>query len=135
MRGIRFGGIVMVVVLGVYIGIVAVASASPHEFAASKTGKTKSAASGNQAFNTGSGEIDCSTLSGKGEVKESELKSETHKETVTYGGCTAFGFPKVKITASKYKVSANGTVELENEVTITPEGASCTVRIPGKQIL
>ncbi len=133
MRRIRF--IAVAVVAALCMSVVAAASASAHEFVASKAGKTKSSATSNQVFNTGSGNVTCTKLAGKGEVKETELKSETHKETVTYSGCTAFGFVKVKITAAKYKFNANGSVELENEVTITPEGAGCTVKVAGKQVL
>jgi len=133
MRRIKF--LAVAVVAALCMSVVAVASASAHEFVASKAGKTKSTALTTQVFNTGAGEVTCTKLSGKGEVTEAELKSETHKETVSYSGCTAFGFVKVKITAAKYDFNANGTVLLENEVTITPEGANCTVKVTKGQNL
>ena len=114
------------------VSITSVASASAHEFVASKTGKTKSSAKTEQVFNTGSGEVKCKKLSGKGEV--TALKTTTHKESVTYSECTAFGFVKVKITTAKYEFNANGSVKLENEITITPEGAGCTVKVPAQTL-
>jgi hypothetical protein len=109
----------------VAVGAVSV-SATGHEFVASKTGKTKSKASGAQLFKTGAGTLECSGATGTGEVKE--LKSATHKETVTYTGCSAFG-SSVTITAAHYEFSANGSVRLEKTITLTPVGSECEILV------
>ena len=64
-------------------------SANGHEFIASKTGKTKSKGTNTQTFKTGAGTIECSTVTGTGEM--TETKSVTHKEVLTFSGCTGFG--------------------------------------------
>jgi len=101
-------------------------SATGHEFIASTTGKTKSKSTGAQVFKTGAGTLECAEATGKGEIKE--LKSATHKETVTYSGCIAFG-GSVTITAAHFEFSANGSVRLEKTVIIKPIGAECEILI------
>lgn len=123
----------MVVALGIWAA--AAMPASAREFAASKAGKTSSTATTNQIFNTGSGSFECSKAVGNGEVKEGELRSEIRKEAITYSQCAFFGFVKVKFNAWHWKFDADGTGELEDEVTFTPEGAGCTIKFPGKQVL
>jgi hypothetical protein len=109
----------------VAVGAVSV-SATGHEFVASKTGKTKSKSTNAQVFKTGSATLECAKSSGTGEV--TELKSATHKETVIYSECVAFG-SNVSITAAAYEFSANGSVRLEKTVIITPSGAGCEILI------
>lgn len=102
-------------------------SANGHEFIASKTGKTKSKGStGTQTFKTGAGTIECSTVTGTGEM--SETKSVTHKEVLTFSGCTGFG-TGIKVTAAHFEYNANGSARLEKTVFVTPEGAGCEVLI------
>jgi hypothetical protein len=101
-------------------------SATGHEFVASKTGKTKSKSTTAQVFKTGAGTLECSGASGIGEVKE--LKSATHKETVTYTGCVAFG-GSVTISPAHFEFSANGSVRLEKRVAIKPVGSECEILV------
>jgi hypothetical protein len=118
------------------LGIVAVGaisvSAAGHEFVASKTGKTTSKGTTAQVFKTGAGTIECSTVTGSGEI--TATKSTVHKETLTYSGCEAFGFSNVTITSVKFEFSAEGSAKLEKSVTIRPEGAGCEVIIPAQTV-
>ncbi len=99
-------------------------SAQSHEFVANKTGKTKGKGSGAQVFRTGTALIECSTATGTGEI--TALKSTTHKEVLTFSGCTGFG-KKVTVSPAHFVFNANGPATLENEVEIHPEGLSCEV--------
>jgi len=101
-------------------------SASGHEFIVSKTGKTKSKGTNPQVFKTGAGTIECSTVTGTGEMKEAT--SVTHKEVLTYSGCVGFGMA-IKVTAAHFEYNANGSAKLEKTVYVTPEGAGCEVLI------
>ena len=100
--------------------------ASGHEFVVSKTGKTKSKGTNAQVFKTGAGTIECSTVTGTGEMKETT--SVTHKEVLTYSGCIGFGM-SIKVTAAHFEYNANGSAKLEKTVYVTPEGAGCEVLI------
>ncbi|MGO9760022.1 MAG: hypothetical protein ACLP1Q_02020 [Solirubrobacteraceae bacterium] len=99
-------------------------SASGHEFVASKLVKTKSKSTNAQIFKTSAGTIECSEVTGTGEI--TSLKSEKHKEVLTFSGCIGFG-GGIKISNADFEYNANGPVKLENRVTITPEGLSCHV--------
>jgi hypothetical protein len=101
-------------------------SASGHEFIASKTGKTKSKQTNAQVFKTGAGTLECSEVSGTGEIKEG--RSITHKEVLTYSGCTAFG-TSAKLTAGHFEFNANGPVTLEKKITVTLTGGECELLI------
>ncbi|HSZ15400.1 MAG TPA: hypothetical protein VK790_15300 [Solirubrobacteraceae bacterium] len=108
------------------VGAVSV-SASGHEFVVSKTGKTKSkGTSVGQVFKTGAGTIECTSVTGTGEM--TELKSVTHKEVLTYSNCSGFGMG-IKVTPAHFEFNANGSARLEKTVFVTPEGAGCEVLI------
>jgi len=104
-------------------------SANGHEFIASKTGKVTSKYIGEQTFKTSGGTIECTGVTGTGTV--TELESPTHKEVLTYTGCTGFGVG-IKISAAHFEMNANGSERLEKVVTVTPEGLSCEVLIPAQ---
>ncbi|HTU80468.1 MAG TPA: hypothetical protein VMF09_17095 [Solirubrobacteraceae bacterium] len=101
-------------------------SAQSHEFIANKTGKTKSAGTTAQIFKTGSGTVECTTVTGTGEIAAG--KTTTHKEVLTFSGCTGFG-GKATVSAAHFEYNANGPAKLEKEVTIKPEGLSCEMVI------
>jgi hypothetical protein len=101
-------------------------SANGHEFVVSKTGKTKSKGTNTQVFKTGAGTIECKTVTGSGEIKE--LKSVTHKEVLTYGGCTGFGV-SITVTPADFEFNANGSARLENTVEVSSGSLSCEVLI------
>jgi hypothetical protein len=101
-------------------------SANGHEFIASKTGKTKSKGTNGQIFKTGAGTIECSTVTGTGEM--SETKSVTHKEVLTYSGCVGFGMG-ITVSPAHFEYNANGSARLEKTVFVTPEGSGCEVLI------
>ncbi|MGD1058841.1 MAG: hypothetical protein ABR992_15665 [Solirubrobacteraceae bacterium] len=101
-------------------------SASGDEFVASKTGKVKSKQANAQKFKTSAGTIECTEVSGSSEI--TELKSVTHKEVLTFGGCVGFG-GNITISSASLELNANGSAKLEKRVTIKPEGAGCSVLI------
>lgn len=108
-------------------GVSAVAvSASGHEFIVSKTGKTKSKQLDAQILKTGAGTIECSTVTGTGEMKE--LKSVTHKEVLTYSGCSGFGVA-ITVSPADFEFNANGSAKLENTVEVSSESLGCEVLI------
>jgi hypothetical protein len=107
-------------------------SATNHEFIANKTGKTKGKQTDDQVFKTGAGTLECTTVTSTGEI--TELKSTTHKETLTYSGCDAMGYSNVKITAVHFEYSANGSARLESAVTITPVGSGCHITVPAQTV-
>jgi hypothetical protein len=99
-------------------------SASGHEFVASATGKVKSKQTNPQVFKTSAGTIECTHATGTGEIKE--LKSVTHKEVITYEGCTGFG-GGIKISPVHFEFNANGSARVEKQVILYPEGLGCEV--------
>jgi hypothetical protein len=101
-------------------------SASGAEFVASKTGKISSKAATNLRFKTSAGTIECTEVSGSSEV--TELKSVTHKEVLTFAGCTGFG-GNITISEAHLELNANGSAKLEKRVILTPEGTGCEVLI------
>jgi hypothetical protein len=106
-------------------GLVGVASASAHEFIASKKGTAKATGTSTQVFTTPSGAVECTKLTGTGKVKP---KATTQTETINYSGCTAFGL-EATVSAAKYVFSANGTVKVDNTITVTIPGASCSIKV------
>lgn len=119
-------GLVLVAALtlaGVGAGSV---SANGHEFITSGTGKTKSKGTNVQKFKTGAGTIECSTVTGSGEVKETKMV--THKEILTYGGCSGFGV-SLKVSPAHFEFNANGSAKLEKQVIVSSESLTCEVLI------
>jgi len=124
-----------IVILGLALGaafsvaaITAVSvSATGHEFVANKTGKTKDKETNAQIFKTGAGTLECASVVGTGEI--TALKSVTHKETLTYSECEAFGYSDVKITPAHFEYSANGSARIEETIIISPEGSGCEILI------
>lgn len=107
------------------VGAVSV-SANGHEFVTSTTGKTKSKGLNVQKFKTGAGTIECTTVTGTGEVKETKMV--THKEVLTYSGCTGFGV-SLKVSAAHFEFNANGSAKLESRVIVSSESLTCEVLI------
>jgi len=107
------------------VGAVSV-SASGHEFITSTTGKTKSKGTNVQRFKTGAGTIECTAVTGTGEVKETKMVG--HKEVLTYSGCSGFGV-NLKVTPAHFEFNANGFAKLEKQVVISSESLTCEVLI------
>lgn len=106
-------------------------SATGHEFDASKTTKVTIKSSDNQVFSTGAGTIECTSASGTSEVTAG--KTEKEKEVITYSGCSGFD-TNITISAVHFEFNANGPAKIEKNVTVTPEGAGCTVTIPSQTV-
>ncbi len=123
-----------IIVLGAALlmtfGVVAVdavsVSASGGEFIASKTGKTKSKQVNSQVFKTSAGTLECTKVTGAGEIKEG--KSSTHKEVFTYSGCKAFG-GSATMSSADFEFYATGPVKLENTIEISVGGGECEILI------
>jgi hypothetical protein len=113
-------------VAAVALSLASVASASAHEFIASKTGTTKATGTNTQVFTTPSGKVECTKLTATGKV--AALKSKTEASTVKYSGCTAFGLAAT-ISTAKYLFSAEGSVKVSNTITISIPSASCSVKV------
>jgi hypothetical protein len=114
----------------------AVASASAHEFVASKTGSLAGKALNVHKFKTNAGTVECTTATPKGSV--AALKTETQEVEVEYSGCTftVFGTKKATVTPNpKYLFSANEWVSVLNPSTtpivIEVEGTGCNIKVSG----
>jgi hypothetical protein len=125
MNRIRISGLAIFAVLT--LGVVGVASASAHEFIAKPVkGKVEGVQKGNQVFTLNAGKITCTKLTATGEVM-AEISKVT-KETFNYSGCLAFGFEAI-VSEVKFEFNAEGTVKLENTVTIEVPSAGCHVTL------
>ncbi|MCW3020291.1 MAG: hypothetical protein JWN10_2599, partial [Solirubrobacterales bacterium] len=60
------------------------------------------------------------------EVKETKMV--THKEVLTYTGCTGFGVT-LKISPAHFEFNANGSAKLESRVIVSSESLACEVLI------
>jgi hypothetical protein len=125
MHRITVSGLVALAVLA--LGIVGVASASAHEFIAKPVnGKIEGVQKGNHVFTLNAGKITCTKLTATGEVM-AEVSAVT-KENIKYSGCLAFGF-EAKVSEVKFEFDAEGTVKLENTVTIEVPEAGCHITL------
>jgi hypothetical protein len=119
-------GVLAVAVFALSVIGAASASAAP-KFTASATGTLIGSAKTNQVFTTNGGTTTCTSAATEGAIVSTS--SPEQEVTVTYGGCTAFGFINVKITPATYLFTANGEVHIKNTITIEPIGAGCTVTV------
>jgi hypothetical protein len=114
---------------------VAVASASAHEFIASKTGTLKGHALNTQEFTTNGGVVKCTEAATTGKVTETKATSQVVK--VTYGKCTAFGFVETTISPAEYLLDASGAVKILNTILIdvkVPIIGTCSVTVGPQEI-
>ncbi|HEV3034810.1 MAG TPA: hypothetical protein VGX72_08460 [Solirubrobacteraceae bacterium] len=117
--------ILLAAFLLVGVGAISV-SASVDEFATSTTGKTKGKGTNVQKLKMGSSTIECTTVTGTGEVKTTKMT--THKEVLTYSGCSGFGV-SIKVSPADFEFNANGSAKLENQVVVSSESLTCEVLI------
>jgi hypothetical protein len=120
-----FGVVLLAAFLLVGVGAVSV-SASGDEFVTSTTGKTKGKGTNVQKLKMGSSTIECTTVTGAGEVKTTKMVA--HKEVLTYSGCSGFGV-SIKVSSAHFEFNANGSAKLENQVVVSSESLSCEVLI------
>ncbi len=120
-----FGVVLLAAFTLVGVGAVSV-SASGDEFVTNTTGKTKSKGTNVQKFKMGSSTIECTTVTGSGEVKETKMV--THKEVLTYSNCSGFGVG-LNITPAHFEFNANGSEKLENRIIVSSESLTCEVII------
>jgi len=120
-----FGVVLLAAFTLVGVGAVSV-SASGEEFVTSTTGKTKGKGTNVQKFKTSGGTIECTSVTGTGEVKTTKMT--THKEVLTYSGCSGFGVI-IKVSPADFEFNANGSAKLENQVIVSSESLTCEVLI------
>jgi hypothetical protein len=126
MKRIRITGLAILAALA--FGVVGVGSASAHEFIAKPVkGKVEGVQKGSHVFVTNAGKVSCTNVSSTGEVM-AEIAKVT-KESVKYSGCFAFGF-EAKVSEVKFEFDAEGTVKIENTITIEVPEAGCHLTIP-----
>lgn len=123
-----FLGLVAVLVLAV----VSAASASAHEFIASKSGTTKDTG-GTQTFTTSSGAVQCKEETSEGSVTTGS--SKTTVEKVKYTGCTGPLGSTAEVSEGEDEFSAEGWVTLLKAQTVKIKSilGSCTVITPAQK--
>lgn len=126
MRSIRALSPVLAAMVALSLG--AVASASAHEFVASKTGTLKGVNTNHQKFKTSSGTVECLAETSEGKIEAT--KSETNIEKVKYSECTAFGFVVSKVSEAEFEFNAAGTATVKNKIVLEIEAVEpCTITI------
>jgi hypothetical protein len=120
-----FGVVLLAAFTLVGVGAVSV-SASGEEFVTSTTGKTKGKGTNVQKLKTSAGTIECTTVTGSGEVKTTKMA--THKEVLTYSGCSGLGV-SLKVSPADFEFYATGSAKLENQVVVSSASLTCEVLI------
>ncbi|HKO37938.1 MAG TPA: hypothetical protein VJU14_06185 [Solirubrobacterales bacterium] len=105
------------------LSAISAVNASAVTFTASATGNLVGSATQTQVFTTNAGQIKCSTAEVSGEIKSTA--STEQRLTVIHKNCIAFGFATVHISPEDYLFTGNGTVHIENTITINVTGAKC----------
>ncbi len=127
----KFGALALAVVAFSALGV---ANASAAEFTASSTGSLVGAATEDQVFNTGAGEVVCKKAATTGTV--SSTKATNQHVTVKYSECKAFNIATVDISDATYNFTASGQVHIVNPITITVTGflIECTVTVAAQSV-
>jgi hypothetical protein len=115
--------------------VVGAANASAAEFTASSTGTTLGHAVEVQSFTFNGGTLKCSVAAAKGAINSTASTERTVE--VNYSGCTAFGIATVDVGKAEYTYTAGGTLEVLNNVSITPTvfgTSACTVTITRQSV-
>lgn len=104
----------------------AAASAMAHEFEASKTGTATDEGTTVQVFKDEpkATAVECKKTTSTETI--TKTKTKTQKAVVHYTECTAFGFPAT-ISEAKYDFNAEGSVKVENTITVEVPAAGCKV--------
>lgn len=125
MKRTRIVGLCLVAVFA--LSAVAAASASAHEFVASKEGTVLDHGLNTHKFKTSVGTVECKKVSSEGKAKSG--KQETLTEKVTYSECELTEPFKGSATVSvaEYQFNANETVSVLN--TITVKTSLCTITV------
>jgi hypothetical protein len=127
MRKLKVFGVLAIAVFALTAIAAANASAAPKFTTTAAGGTLTGAKTTNQVFKINGGTTTCTGAATDGTIAASG--STTQEVTVTYSGCTAFGFVNTDISPATYLFSANGEVAIKNTITITPTGAGCTVTV------
>jgi len=106
------------------------ATSSAAEFKWSATGSFASKALQPQVLTLASGpygSVKCTSASGQGGLTSTDYSQ--FELTVSYSGCTAFGFQGVQTTAVKYRYHADGRFDVVTPLTVSVPFAACTLTI------
>lgn len=124
----RIRALVLSLVAAFAFSAVAVAAASAHEFEATKTGPATDVQTSTQVFKDEpkAVAVECKKLKSTETIES--LKTKTQKAKVKYEECTAFGFP-ASISEAAYNFNAEGSVTIENTITIEVPLAGCKVTV------
>jgi hypothetical protein len=124
MTRIKLLGLTIVALLA--LSALAAASASAHEFIASKKGTATDVGTNTQVFKDEPKAVAVECKKTESTEKITSTKTKTQKASVKYTECTAFGFPAT-ISEAKYLFNAEGSVKVENTITVEVPGAGCKV--------
>lgn len=108
-------------------GALVAASASAHEFVASKAGATKGKQVTVQLFQTNGGIFECKKETSEGTVVSGSQKIAIQK--FKYTECAAFGFG-VNVSETEFEFNAEGTVAIKKLVKMEVPLAGCEVTLP-----
>jgi predicted metal-binding protein len=126
-----------IIITGLFAAVLAAcattaAPAMAHEFVASQSKGSIQDKGGKQVFKTGLLTVECESETSVGVVQAKH--SPTNREAVEYSECKALGLP-ANVTQAKYIFSAEGTVEITDEVKVTIPKEGCEIAVPGGQKL
>jgi len=107
------------------------AQAAPKFTSSTGEGSLSGEATTNQVFTAGFGNVTCTAVDVSGTVAGTEKTEQ--ESTVQYTNCKALGVPTAHVTPATYLFTANGTVHVQNSITITITksivNAHCTLTI------
>src|SRR5690349_10396229 len=86
---------------------VGAASASAAEFTYSATGELEGHALETQVFTVNGGNLTCTKAATTGLINKTNFTQQA--VSVSYSGCTAFGFASVDVSGADFLLTANGT--------------------------
>lgn len=121
-----------IIITGLFAAVLAAcaASAAPamaHEFVASQTkGAVQDKNIGNHVFETGGATVECTEETSVGAVQAKH--ATVSKEAVLYGNCKFLG-AAATVSQAKYEFKAEGTVAIENEITVKVPAVECEVKV------
>ena len=124
----RFKRLSLLAVLVFTISAIGTASASAAVFTHSGAGTLSGKATAQQVWTINGGQMKCLKAETTGVITEPSPLTQQHF-TVQYKECTAFGFVTAHVSPATLLFTANGTVHLQNSMTISVTFAGCHLTI------
>ncbi|HKO37478.1 MAG TPA: hypothetical protein VJU14_03830 [Solirubrobacterales bacterium] len=109
------------------LSAIGAANASAATFTASATGTLSGKATTLPILTLNGGQIKCTTTSTTGTI--ASIPWTEQKYTITYSGCTAFGFANVHTSPHEFNTKANGEVQYLKTITISVTAIACHITI------